>query len=113
MPQIFDMSVRTEVSRAIIDEGPGEVEARETMIKGELQVRVLLVVLQLDIERGSVTLDQVRLEDQGFDFVRCDDRIDVRCLLDELFQSDTVFSQRINNSGSLFSITPMRTKFRS
>ena len=55
---------------------PGEVDARVVLVKADRDVRIALVVAQLDVERRPVALDQVGLEDQRLGLGRGHDRLE-------------------------------------
>ena len=68
--------IRTEVSRAILDEAAGHVDARKSFA-GQLDVGVGFVVAQQDIETRLVLLDEVIFESQRFFFVIDEDVVDI------------------------------------
>jgi hypothetical protein len=59
-----DVGVRTEVARPVALEAARDEHARVGLLDGDLDVRVVLVVLERDVEARPVLLDEVRFEDQ-------------------------------------------------
>ncbi len=54
----------------------GEVDPRVFLVKTDRDVRIALVVAQLDVERRAVALDEIRLEDQRLGLGRGHDRLE-------------------------------------
>ena len=60
------------------------MDARKLLGDGKLQVKVVLVVLETDVEARTVVLDEVVLEDQRLDLVGGGDELEVGRPPDEL-----------------------------
>ncbi len=73
LAQSMGVRVGTEVTRAIVLHHAREHHAREGLVR-HLQVRVPFVVAQTNVERRLMPLDQIRFENERFDFIRDDDR---------------------------------------
>ena len=69
--------IGAEVERAVFDETPGDVNAREFLAGGEADEGVGLVVAQQHVEFGLVQLDQMVFERQGLLVVVHDDVVHV------------------------------------
>ena len=75
--------VRSEVAGTVVAHEPREGETGEGLVR-HLEVRIALVISQAHVERRLMALDQVRFEDQRFDFVAHHQRPDVDHALDHL-----------------------------
>ena len=61
---ILDRGVRTEVFGVLVELLPGQVKPGIGLVHGQLEERIGLVVLVVDVVAGLVLLDQVGFEDQ-------------------------------------------------
>ena len=75
-------SIRSEILRAILDDVPGRMDARETLLADD-DGWVGLVVLELDVVSRLVLLDEAVLEEQRVHLGGHHDEPDVGNLLDE------------------------------
>ncbi|MBV8263427.1 MAG: hypothetical protein JOY87_06365 [Candidatus Eremiobacteraeota bacterium] len=73
---------RAEIAAAVTHELAREDDARERLAQRHLQIGILLVVLEPDVERRLVLLDEIALEQQRFALVAHDDRADLDRALD-------------------------------
>ncbi len=79
-----DAGVRAEVTRAILDHLAGDGNLREGIRPVHLDVWIALIVLQAHIEMRSMLLDQVHLQDQGFELRANHDPFDVDDIVHQL-----------------------------
>ena len=76
LAQTMSVGIGAEVSRAVVSHHSREDHPRKRLV-GHLQVWVAFVVAKTDVEGGLMALDQIRFENQRFDFVGNDDRSNV------------------------------------
>ena len=77
LPHRPGVGVGAEVPVAVLLDLADHDRARERLVHGQADVRILLVIPQADIVVGPVLLDQVRLENQRLDLTVRDERLDV------------------------------------
>ena len=75
--------VRPEVARAVLLDAAGDGDARPVVLDIDPEVRVVLVVLEPDVEDGLVALDQRRFEHQRLRLVGGHDVVERLDLLGE------------------------------
>ena len=91
LPHGVGAGVRAKVFRSVFLDTAGHQEPRECLLHGQLQVRIMLVVLDPDVVPGLMLLDQVALQNEGLDFVIGDDRLQIRHLFHQSPDLDGVF----------------------
>ena len=76
-PQLADVGVGSEVARPGNVPPPGDQHSGEGLAQRHRDRRVALVVLQPDVEAGTVLLDEIVLQDERLGLARHHDRLDV------------------------------------
>ena len=86
---------RPEVERAVALNPARNHHARERVADGQLEVRILLVVLEEHVVARPVQLDEVRLKHQRLDLVVGDDEFEVVDALHQLARLAVVAAPRL------------------
>ena len=74
---------RSEVERAVFLNPPRDHDFGKRLVDGQFQMRIRLVVFQIDVVARLMFFGERRFKDQGFDFVVGDDELDVGDLSDQ------------------------------
>ena len=80
--------IGTEIFPAVFYHATGDVHAGELFLLGDFQIRIGFIVPQHDIVTGTVFLDQVAFQNQGFDLAVGHDGFKVFHMADQRFHFD-------------------------